>query len=590
MSRTLENLKISSEFHPFLKNLSELAERKERMPFIGREKEIEMVMESLLRKLKNNLLLIGKPGVGKTALITEIASRINRGKVPRSLEQKTILELSMNTFLYSRESVECLIKDFEKLFSEVLGNRDKIIFFLDEMQLQSIIGMDKADEFRQIQTLLKSYLANRELNVIAATTPENYYKFIKHDEVLSLSFSPVFINEPNEKEMLTILKGLKPYFEHYYALRIEEYIFEKIYLLARNFIPHRAFPHKAIDLLDMSCSKSSLKGKGKLGENFLFQSVSDISKLRLGIVKLDPYKHSRGIHDYLKKHVINQQAALSEISRIIKLFRLEKEKNDNRPEGIFLFLGATGVGKSYIALRIAEYLFGSESKLRIIDLDDYRTPAGIRKLIGDSQSAAGTLIREIEDHPFSVILFENIDDAHFQVLDFLGKVLGKGYVVDAFGKKYFLSNIIFILNLTQIGSAETVTPIGFFPGNSTSGKLVIPNKIMNVLDWVDEIIEFVPLSEKDLKAIAREKADSLKKEINKNFRLKIIIDESVLDIIAARALNDGRFAHSVSRIIEREIRIKLMDIITRSDSHKTIRVGLRSRKIVISPQGKSRDH
>jgi ATP-dependent Clp protease ATP-binding subunit ClpA len=568
----LQQLGISPEFHCFLENLSELAGREDRIPFIGREKEIEAVMESLLRKLKNNLLLIGKPGVGKTALITEIASRINIEKVPRFLHQKVILELSMDAFLYSRESVDVLIKDFEKFFSEIKRQRDKIILFLDEMQLQSVVGTNRGDEFRQLQSLLKSVIANRELNIIAATTPENYFKYIKYDEILSLNFSPVFINEPDEKEMRILLKGVKTYFEKYYSLHIKETLFDRIYVLARDFIPHRAFPHKAIDLLDLSCSKSSLKDKKELNENFIYKSVSDISKLRMGIVKLDPYEHSRGLHNNLKKRVVNQTGALAEISRIIKLSRLETDLNDARPEGIFLFLGATGVGKSFLALKIAEYLFGDENKLRTIDLQYYKKSRDIRKLIGDTGSLYGSLIQEVEQHPFSVILFENIGQAHSLVLGFLGKALSQGYIIDAFGKKHFLTNIIFVLNLTRIGEEKKGKRIGFVKPDSRSTSIVIPAKIMNVLDWVDEIIEFTPLSSDHLKRITADKIAGLKTVLEKKYDVRLFFDDTVLNTIAGMAVKDGRFGHSVGRIIERHIRIKLLDLITGGDKMMNIQV------------------
>jgi ATP-dependent Clp protease ATP-binding subunit ClpC len=572
MPENLNQLGISPGFHGFLENLSELAGRRDRIPFIGREKEIEAVMESLQRKLKNNLVLIGKPGVGKTALITEIASRIKSENVPRFFRKKVILELSMDTFVYSRKSVDVLLKDFETFFSEIRAQSDRIILFLDEMQLHSVVGTNRGDEFRQLQSLLKSIIANRELNIIAATTPENYFKYIKHDEILSMNFSPVFINEPDEKEMRIILAGVKTYFEKYYSIHIDESLFDRLVVLARDFIPHRAFPHKAIDLLDMSCSKSSLRGKNELKENLIYKSVSDISKLRMGIVKRNPYEHSRNMHNYLKKKVVNQTEALAEISRIIKLSRLETDLREARPEGIFLFLGATGVGKSFLASRIAEYLYGDENKLRPIDLQHYNKPGDIRKLIGDTGSRPGYLVQEVENHPFSVILFENIAQAHPLVLGFLGRILGQGYLIDAFGKKHFLSRINFILNLTRIGEEKTGKRIGFVKPDSRSASIMIPAKIMNVLDWVDEIIEFVPLSSDHLKTIINEKITVLKTMLENKYNARLVFDKSVLNTITAMAVKDGRFGHSVGRIIERQIRIKLLDLITGDDEKKTIQI------------------
>lgn len=584
MTDSLEKLNISKEFHPFLDNLSEAAEIEDRIPFIGREREIEAVMETLLRKLKNNLLLIGNPGVGKTALITEVASRIKKEKTPPILRNKIILELSMNAFIYSRDSIESLIKGFERLFSEIKQNRDKIILFLDEMQMQSIVAFNKKNQYNQIQNLLKSYITSRELNIIAATTPGNYYKFIKSDEALSLKFSPILVNEPNEKEMLKILYGVKPYFEKYYSLKIPENLFEKIYSLSKSFIPHRAFPHKAIDLLDISCSKASLKKEIELNPDYFYQSVSSISKLPYEVVKKDPQEYCKGILDFLKKNVVNQRNALEETARIIKLSRLSRLEDhviNTKPEGIFLFLGPTGVGKSYVSSKIAAYLFGMDSKLRVIDLIDYKNPDDIRKLIGDDKSNPGVLIQEVENHPFSVMLFENIENVHSSILYFLGKVLNKGEIIDAFGKKHYLSNIIFILSLTSIGETRKGSHIGFVKGNRISNEIIVPLKIMNMLDWVDEIIEFSPLTKDHLRLIATQRIDELKYEMNKKYNVAIDINRNVVDVISYRALQSGSYAHSVVDIIGKELKTKILDFITKNNKKIKLEVGIKSHKIKI---------
>ncbi len=580
----LEKLNISKSFYPFLDNLSKAAEIEDRIPFVGREREIEAVMETLLRKLKNNLLLIGNPGVGKTALITEVASRIKKEKTPPILRNKIILELSMNTFIYSRDSIESLIKDFEMLFSEIKQNRDKIILFLDEMQMQSIVAFNKKNQYNQIQNLLKSYITSRELNIIAATTPENYYKFIKGDEALSLNFSPILLNEPDEKEMLKILYGVKPYFEKYYSLKIEEVLFEKIYSLSKSFIPHRAFPHKAIDLLDISCSKASLKKEIELNPYYLYQSASTISKLPYKIVKKDPQGYCKGVLDFLRKNVVNQRDALEETARIIKISRLSRLEDhviNTKPEGVFLFLGPTGVGKSYVSSKIAAYLFGMDSKLRVIDLIDYKNPDDIKKLIGDDKSNPGVLIQEIENHPFSVILFENIKDVHSSILYFLGKVLSKGEIIDMFGKKHYLSNIIFILSLTSIGETRKESYIGFVKGNRISNEIIVPLKIMNMLGWVDEIIEFSPLTEDHLRLIAIQRIDELKYEMNKKYNIVLHINKNVGEVISHRALQSGSYAHSVVDIIGKEIKTKILDFVDKDNKEIKLEVGIKSNKIKI---------
>ena len=565
MSNHLDHLNISREFHPFLENLSVNAEKTDRIPFIGRENEIEAVLETLLRKLKNNILLVGKPGVGKTALITELASSINKGAVPDILKGKIILELSMNAFFYSRDSVNLLVSDLEKLFSEIKKNKEMVILFLDDMQMRSISGSKKKDPSDQIQNLLKSYVADRELTIIAATTPEYYYKTLKSDEIMSSHFSPVLINEPGEKEMLAILNGVKSYFEKYYLLKIPNTLFKNVFFLSQKFIPNRAFPHKAIDLLDISCSRASLKKEKQLKMNYIYQQISHISKLPINIVKIDPQEHCKGILAYLKKKVVNQAEALEEVSRIIKLSRLETDVDNTRPEGIFLFLGLTGVGKSFVAAKIAEYLFGSKEKLRIIDLEEYRTPGDFQKMIYGTKVDPGALVQEVENHPFSVVLFENIGEAHSAVLNALGKILNRGEIVDPYGEKHFLTRIIFILNLTRIGEVKKESRIGFIKGEKDSKEIFIPSKIMDLLDWVDEIVEFKPLTEVHLKRIAQEKLNGLIDEIKEKYNKIVEVGKDVTETIAREALIEGGFAHSVSKFIERKIKINLLDMITRDE-------------------------
>ena len=584
--RDLVDLGISPEFHPFVKNLSRQASSGDRMPFIGRQKELEAVMETLLRRLKNYLILVGSPGVGKTALITELADRINRGNVPVFLKGKVILELSIHTFFYSRDpGGEGAIRDLEKFFAEIRQNRDRIILFLDEMQIQSIYGADNQEPLGHFQRLLKTTIANRELTIIAAATPEDYFKYVKTDEILATSFSAILISEPEKKEMLRILRGVQKYFECYYKLQIPGSLFDDIYLLAERYIPHRAFPDKAIELLDISCSKASVKKSKKLSLDFIYQSVSSISRLPIEVVRRDPQLHYRGMLDYLRQKTVNQASALEEISRILKIAKLAVDANRLRPEGIFLFLGPPGIGKSYVAARIAEYLFGSPDKLRIIDLASFTRPGDAERLIRSEEAgSSGILIDEVEDHPFAVILFENIESAHAGVLDFLNKTLTKGEILDRFGKKYFLSNLIFILSLTSIGQERKDSAIGFVSEANAKPEIIVSPKIMNVLGWVDEIIQFNPLSTEHLLKIASETIDKLKTELKTKFHCTLKVERKVPELIASNAQKSGRFAYTVKEMVEREIKLKAMDLITKGNQTLTLNVTRKQNKIEVAAE------
>ncbi len=582
MSPSLEQLRISPEFHPFICNLSGMAGNPGRMPFIGREKELEALMENLQRKLKKNIILVGKPGVGKTALVTALADRINRGRVPANLKDKVILELSLASFLYSRESADMLAKDFERLLAEVRRNGDRVILFFDELHGQPLGGSAQQGRGSQVQGLLKAHIAEHDLLVIAAATAEDYYKYFKGDEIMAAGFSAILLNEPEKEEMLSILCGVKKHFEKHYGLLIPDSLFESIYTLSQRFIPTRAFPDKAIEMLDIACSKAALKKARFLDCGHIHQSISTFSRLPIEIVRLDTQAHARGMLAFLSGAAVNQSSALEEISRIIKLARLETRVNALRPEGIFLFLGPTGVGKSFVAAKIAEYLFGSTDKLRVIDLAGFKKAEDAEKLVrGDGGDGPGALVSEVENHPFSVILFENIEEAHSSVLYFLGKVLTRGEIVDELGKKHFLANIIFILSLTGIGEAKKGSAIGFVKVDPRSGELIISPKIMNVLDWVDEIIQFTPLSQEHLRKIADIQLRALILDLQARYRCRIGVDDEVLRLVAAGAERSGRYAYAVSEFIEREIRQPAVDLVTRTDTDLSLRVTLDKKRVRI---------
>ncbi len=250
------------------------------------------------------------------------------------------------------------------------------------------------------------------------------------------------------------------------------------------------------------------------------------------------------------------------MARIIKLSRFEADKAGSKAEGVFLFLGPPGVGKSYIAREIAEYLFGDREKLRVIDLSDYKSPADIKKLISGPEGEMGELTREFELHPFSVIYFENIDKTHTSTLEFLRDVLDKGEVLDSSGKKYCVSNKIFIFSLTRIGAEVSKSQIGFVRGSKLLSRIVIPPKIVYVLDWVDEIIEFSPLGKESLEKIAVKEMEEIAEEINDKFFKTLIFDKKISKILSEEAAKRGGSAHMIVEFVEREIRSVIIDYVT----------------------------
>lgn len=570
MDKEKVQIPLSDKFAPFIENLSEKALSPDRIPFIGRGDVLEAALETLLRKLKNNLLLVGKPGVGKTAMITEIASRINCGKVHDQLKGRVILEISMNRFFFSNESGEKFTDDLEMLFSELKDISDKIIIFLDEMVIEAFAGVKSSINKTKIQNILKSYFLNRDLIIIAATTPDYYYKFINNDEFFSINFSTLLLKEPDREEMMNILQGISKNFSSYYSLKIGKNELEIVFEMARRFILHRAFPGKAVELLDISCSKASVKNEKKLKAYHIYMSISEKTKLPVDIVKLNPVKQADGLLKYLKESVVNQSPAIEELVRVIKLSRMEIESGTRSSGSVFLFLGPPGVGKSFTAGKIAEFLFGSIEKLRVIDLKEYKKPEDIDRFIVEKDGNMGSLVKELELNPFSLILFENIEFAHPEVLSYLEKIIKFGSLIDKKGKRYCFLHNIFVFSLTRIGEKIFERKIGFVKNSRGTGELVIPKKIMELLENVDEIIEFAPIDEAGLKKIAEKEIRELEKEIEEKYTCRVDFDRSIVDVLSLQSSLAGGSAHKMNEFIEREIRGRLLDILSVKKKRKCL--------------------
>ncbi len=551
---------IPPQFEPYVSNLSLRAADPEGMPFIGREREREAVMETLLRRLKNNVILVGRPGVGKTAFITSLAARLGEEETPEPLRGKTVLELSVNTFFHAQQSYETLLREFEALVSEIRKNGRRVILFLDELVVRLMTSGQRRQNVIHIQNLLKNSIARKEFTVIAATTPEDYYRFIKNDDFLGANANTIFMEEPDQQEMMKILAGIAPYFSRYYRLKIPESLFGLIYRLARRFIPHRAFPDKVVELLDGAAAKAALKKASKLDVDHIYQSVAEITRLPGEVIRRDPAKLYEGLLPYLSSRVINQEQALIEITRVLKLSYLQQADDRQRPQAILLFLGPPGIGKSFVARRIAEYFFAAADKLRTIDLSEFNRAEDVEKLLNDpSGSGEGALLAAIEAHPFSVLLLENVQEAHSAVLYFIGEALKRGEIIDRSGGRHALSRTIVILSLTRIGVEQKEQTIGFISGGRSKPQVLIPAKIMNLLDWVDEIIEFTPLEQDQLIMLAEDMLRELSAVFSSRHRVRLKWSDELISLIARLAGASGRYAHALHDFIERKVKTALID-------------------------------
>jgi len=493
-------------------------------PVIGREAEIERLMQVLSRRTKNNPCLIGEPGVGKTAIIEGLASRIAEGIVPEGMKEKRILTLDLSGMVAGSKYRGEFEERMKKLLREVKADSN-VILFLDE--IHTIIGAGGAEGALDAANILKPSMARGEIQLIGATTISEYRKHIEKDAALERRFQPITIEEPDTELCKKIMEGLKGKFETHHRVVIEEEALAAAIQLSERYINDRNLPDKAIDVLDEACSKVSLRGykvpenlgkmetmlqemivrkeeeikAGNFAEASLIQQeqetlIKKIERLKkrfqtaqekqellvceedvatvvsswtkIPVQKLTETEGTRlrKLEQTLHKRVIGQDEAVTAVAKAVKRGRVGI-KNPNRPVGSFLFLGPTGVGKTELAKTLAEALFGKEDAMIRVDMSEYMEKHSVSKMIGSppgyvGHDDGGQLSEKVRRNPYSVVLFDEIEKAHPDVFNILLQVLDDGHITDSQGRKVDFRNTVIIMT-SNAGAKAIVEPkkLGF---------------------------------------------------------------------------------------------------------------------------------
>lgn len=471
---------------PSLINLNKKVKNGDNL-IIGRQKELEKLCMILSKKEKNNALIIGEAGVGKSALVEKLAYLINQKEVNEGLKRKIIYELSLSSIVagtkYRGEFEEKLRKIIDKV-----KEMDNVIIFIDE--IHNLIGAGGAEGAIDAANILKPYLARKDLTIIGATTIEEYYQHFEKDQAMNRRFSIVTLKENTKEETFDILKEIKSFYEKFHKIEIDENVLKYLVDNVDRYIKNRTFPDKAIDIFDLACVKTRFKQQHIITKQIVKDVIEEYTSIKIS----DDYDYD-AIKAKLNNVIIGQNNAIEKIINQLKI-----NKTSNQPLAIMLFRGNSGVGKSETAKQLAKCL---NRKLIRLDMNEYKDSSSVQKIIGAAPGYIGydkpsLLLGQLQIYPKSIILLDDIDKACPDVINLFLQVFDEGYLEDSHKRKVYFENTIIIMTSNQ---GNTKGNLGFKKNNVR----IVHNFGFdeNLINRIDEIIDFKNLTKTDLKKIIR---------------------------------------------------------------------------------------
>ena len=610
----------NSMLESFCVNLNEVNQKGFMGKVIGKDSEIDRICEILGRKIKNNPLLIGDPGVGKTAVVEGLVQRIGQNKVPPFLFGKKIYSVDLASMIAGTKYRGQFEQRIKALINECAEIKN-IILFIDEAH--TVVGAGSAEGTMDAANILKPALARGDLTVIGATTFPEYKKNIEKDIALVRRFENVMINEPSPEETFKILKGIKPAYEKFHGVCYPNPILKKIVSLCADYLPGRKFPDKAIDILDECGAKLKIKNSTPSKEMMDLESqIYDLSPQKVGSkieeqmvdsycelseewqnsarknvsendlleclssktkVPKENFEHSKddkllNLGRKLNREVVNQKDAVSSIHKSILRFKLGL-KDLSKPIGSFLCLGASGIGKTWTAKMIAKHYFGSEKNIIRFDMSEYSNKVSSSKLTGASPGyvgyeEGGVLVEAIKKKPHCVLLFDEIEKSHSDVQQLLLQILEEGEVEDNVGTKVYFKDTIIILT-SNIGSELTTkSSLGFSPIPVSNDEKIYDTakKILSpeLVNRLDSVIVFNHLKQEHLYKIFKSEIRKLSSKLKKQ-NILLNISEEAGQFICEQAAEEKMGARPLKRLIKSQIEDIVVEYYFKNQSKKQIK-------------------
>lgn len=601
-------------------NLTQKAREGKLDNVVGRDKEISRVIHILSRRQKNNPCLIGEPGVGKTAIAEGIAQRIVGGDVPFHIKDKELYLLDL-TALVAGTQFRGQFESRCKGLVEEVKEQGNVILFIDEVH--TLVGTGDNEGTMNAANILKPSLSRGEIQVIGATTFKEYRKYIEKDSALERRFQPVTVSEPTVEDTITVLKGIKQYYENFHRVKISDDMLRECAVLSERYINDRFLPDKAIDLLDEACACTSirtpeieefdalneeLKKHEKLVEDYeqkpdpdyeiiakekgeilriqnrlkeveetlknvqvTEEDISKVIELWTGIpankIAQTEYDKIKHLKEALSKRVIGQDEAVDKVAKAIKRTRVQLSKR-RRPAS-FIFVGPTGVGKTELVKVLGEELFDATEPLIRVDMTEYMEKHSVSKLIGSPPGyvgfdEAGQLTEKVRRRPYSVVLFDEIEKAHPDVMNILLQILDEGRINDSQGRSVSFENTVIVMT-SNAGSTDRDTGVGF---NKTDSDIAKDKAMKALRDFlrpeflgrIDEIVVFNPLTEENFAGIAGLMLNEMKSPLEEK-HISLRYTDEALKAIAHKAYGQKLGARDIRRVIRNEVEDKIAELL-----------------------------